>query len=79
MIRGLLPLLISRTSTMTKPMSCCRGGGYCDRCDVLVGLDGLHVIGVDRDQGGGLLVRVESAPGLGGLGPEPLRADRRAG
>jgi transposase len=64
---------------MTKPMSCCRGGGYCDRCDVLVGLDGLHVIGVDRDQGGGLLVRVESAPGLGGLGPEPLRADRRAG
>ena len=26
-----------------------RLGGYCDRCDLLVGLDGLHVTGVDRD------------------------------
>jgi hypothetical protein len=53
-IRGLLPLLKSRTSTMSEPTSCCRArGGYCERCDVLVGLDGLHVIGVDRDDGGG--------------------------
>ena len=48
---------------MSEPTLCCRAsGGYCDRCDLLVGLDGLHVIGVDRDDGGGLTVRVESAP-----------------
>ena len=42
---------------MTEPTSCCRAaGGYCDRCDLLVGLDGLHVIAVDRDDGGGLTV-----------------------
>jgi transposase len=34
---------------------------YCERCDLLVGLDGLHVIGVERDGGGGLRVTVESA------------------
>ena len=40
---------------MTEPMLCCRAaGGYCDRCDLLVGLDGLHVIGVERDDGGRL-------------------------
>jgi hypothetical protein len=37
---------------MGEPTSCCRsGGGYCDRCDLLLGLDGLRVIGVDRDDG----------------------------
>ena len=42
---------------------CCRAvGGYCARCDVLVGLDGLHVTGVDRDGNGRLLITVESAP-----------------
>lgn len=47
---------------MPDPTSCCRApGGYCQRCDVLVGLDGLHVIGVERDDGAGSLrVRVES-------------------
>jgi transposase len=41
---------------------CCRAlGGYCDRCDLLVGLDGLHVTAVERDDGGGLTVTVESA------------------
>jgi transposase len=31
---------------MPEPTSCCRvGGGYCDRCDLLVGLEGLHVMG----------------------------------
>lgn len=29
---------------------------------MLVGLDGLHVIGVDRDDGGALVVTVESGP-----------------
>jgi transposase len=33
--------------------SCCRvHGGYCQRCDVLVGLVGLHVTGVERTEGG---------------------------
>ena len=42
--------------------SCCRvHGGYCPRCDVLVGLPGLHVTGVERDDTG-LRVRVESGP-----------------
>ncbi len=48
---------------MSEPTSCCRAaGGYCDRCDLLVGPDGLHVVGVDRDEGGALTVTVESAP-----------------
>ncbi len=47
---------------MSEPTSCCRtSGGYCDRCDVLVGLDGLHVIGVVADAGGRLTITVESA------------------
>lgn len=39
--------------------------GYCDRCDLLVGLDGLHVVGVERNDTG-LTVTVESAPRAGG-------------
>ena len=39
---------------------------YCDRCDLLVGLPGLHVVGVERDDGGGLRVAVESAPSVMG-------------
>ena len=47
---------------MSEPTLCCRAlGGYCDRCDLLVGLDGLHVTAVERDDGGGLTVTVESA------------------
>jgi transposase len=43
-------------------MSCCRAlGCYCDRCDLLVGLDGLRVTAVERDDGGALTVTVESA------------------
>ena len=41
---------------------CHRDDLYCDNCDLLVGLAGLHVVGVERDQGGGLTVTVESAP-----------------
>ena len=49
---------------MPEPTSCCRvGGGYCDRCDLLVGLEGLHAVGADRDDGGAVTIRVESAPG----------------
>ncbi|HEX5408133.1 MAG TPA: ISL3 family transposase [Pseudonocardiaceae bacterium] len=37
---------------------------YCSGCDLLVGLDGLHVIAVERDDdGAALTVRVESPPG----------------
>lgn len=51
-------------------MACCRarlndGSGYCDRCDVLVGLAGLHVISVGHATEGDLLeVTVESAPAV---------------
>ena len=48
---------------MTEPMLCCRAhGGYCDRCDLLVGLPGLHVVAVERDARDRLRVTVESAP-----------------
>ena len=43
----------------------CDYTGYCDHCDVLVGLDGLHVVGVERGDSG-LTVMVESAPRPGG-------------
>jgi transposase len=41
--------------------------GYCSRCDLLVGLEGLHVVGVDVDDDVGVLtVRVESPSGVMG-------------
>ena len=47
---------------MPDSTSCCRaGGGYCQRCDLLLGLPGLHVVGVQRDDAG-LRVEVESRP-----------------
>ncbi len=46
---------------MPDPTSCCRAaGGYCQRCDLLVGLPGLHLVGVARDEAG-LRVEVESS------------------
>ena len=61
---------------MTEPTSCCSAlGGYCDRCDLLVGLDGLHVTAVDRDDDGALTVTVESEPAADGL---PVVRGRRA-
>jgi hypothetical protein len=45
---------------MPEPTLCCRAaGGYCDRCDLLVGL---RVIAVERDDGGRLMVTEESEP-----------------
>ena len=45
---------------MTDSTSCCRvPSGYCERCDLLLGLPGLHVVGVQRDDAG-LRVEVES-------------------
>jgi transposase len=40
---------------------CHHDSPYCSRCDLLVGLGGFHVTGVERDDGSGVLtVRVES-------------------
>lgn len=50
---------------MSEPTSCCRapgaGGAYCDNCDLLLGLDGLHVLAVERAPDL-LTVTLESAP-----------------
>ena len=43
----------------------CSTLSYCDGCDLLVGLPGLHVTDV-QERGGGLLVTVESPPELMG-------------
>jgi transposase len=55
-------------SEPTAAAACCHhDSSYCSRCDLLVGLDGLHVTGVDRDDDlGVLIVRVESPPALMG-------------
>jgi transposase len=52
---------------MPEPTSSCRAaGGYCDRCDLLVGLPGLHVTGVDPGAGDRLVVTVESGSDVAG-------------
>jgi len=43
-------------------LSCRAKGGYCDRCDLLVGLPGLHIVAVERDARDRLRVTVESGP-----------------
>lgn len=69
MIRGLLPLLIFKDLDVIQPTSCCRAlgtcGAYCDNCDLLLGLEGLHVLAVERGPDV-LTVTVESAPGPSG-------------
>jgi transposase len=51
---------------MTEPTACCRAHtaspAYCDNCDLLVGLEGYHVVSVARG-GPGLVVTIESPPG----------------
>ena len=52
---------------MPEPTLCCPAlGSYCDRCDLLVGLDGLRVTGVARDEDDALTVVVESEPAVMG-------------
>ncbi len=50
---------------MTEPTGCCRAHSaspaYCGNCDLLVGLEGYHVVAVSRG-GPGLVVTIESAP-----------------
>jgi len=54
---------------VSEPMACpdarcLHDSPYCSGCDLLVGLDGLHVVAVATDQtSGGLSVAVESPPG----------------
>lgn len=50
---------------MSEPTACAAARchpspSYCDNCDLLVGLEGLHVTSVEQDAG--LVVTVESAP-----------------
>ena len=46
---------------MTEPTACCLPtSGYCARCDLLVGLPGLHVVDVEHDPRDPLVVSVES-------------------
>ena len=50
---------------MSEPTGCCCAStppDYCDHCDLLVGLDGLHVVDVDKTGHGVLVVTMESAP-----------------
>lgn len=65
MIRGLLPLPIAKDPDVSEPTSCCRAlctsGAYCHNCDLLLGLDGLHVTAVRREPEL-LTVTIESAP-----------------
>jgi hypothetical protein len=60
-------LTVRRASTSSEPTArpagCCHHDtAYCSRCDLLVGLAGLHVVAVDCEDGTGLRVVVESGP-----------------
>ena len=67
---------------MTEPMSCCAARhaterSYCLNCDLLVGLEGYHVVGVQREPDL-LTVRVESPSDRWGARPAgslPARGD----
>ena len=45
---------------------CSSAHTYCDNCDLLVGLEGLHVLSVERDEDGALTVTMESTPAVMG-------------
>ena len=66
MMSGLLPPRSSRTSTMSHPTCCCSVSlDRCDRCDLLVGLEGFHLMSVARTPGA-LVLDVESCNQLAG-------------
>ena len=78
MMSGLLPPLSSRTSTMSHPTCCCSVSlDRCDRCDLLVGLEGFHLMSVTRTLQA-LVLDIEScdrfAGGVPGLRAESLKA-----
>lgn len=53
---------------MPEPALCCRScDDYCERCDLLVGREGLHVICVERDDASSAVtITVESEAGVMG-------------
>ena len=66
MMSGLLPPLSSRTSTMSHPTCCCSVSlDRCDRCDLLVDLEGFHLIAVARRECG-LVLDIESCEHFAG-------------
>ena len=66
MMSGLLPPRSSRTSTMSHPTCCCSASlDRCDRCDLLVGLEGFHLMSVARTPDA-LVLDVESCNQLAG-------------
>ena len=63
---GLLPPLSSRTSTMSHPTCCCSVPlDGCDRCDLLVDLEGFHLMSAVRTPDA-LVLDVESCSQLVG-------------
>ena len=63
---GLQPPLSSRTSTMSHPTCCCSASlDRCDRCDLLVGLEGFHLMSMVRTPDA-LVLDVESCNQLAG-------------
>ena len=79
---GLLPPLSSRTSTMSHPTCCCSASlDRCDRCDLLVGLEGFHLVAVARRECG-LVLDIESCDrcsGCPGCGLNRSRPRARGG
>ena len=59
MMSGLQPPLSLRTSTMSHPTCCSVSLDRCDRCDLLVDLEGFHLVSVARRECG-LVLDIES-------------------
>ena len=81
MMSGLLPPRSSRTSTMSHPTCCCASLDRCDRCDLLVGLEGFHLMSVARTPDA-LVLDVESCNqlvGCPGCGLNRTRPRSRGG
>ena len=61
MMSGLLPLLAPRTSTMLNHSCVCPAAfNRCDRCELLLDLPGLHLVGAVSKARAGLVLEAES-------------------
>ena len=66
MMSGLLPPLISRTSTVPNHGCACPNAlDRCERCDVLLDFPGLHLVAVSKARAG-LVLEVESCDPVAG-------------